>query len=165
MNNFPLPMTDPDSGTFDVNDLSGMVKKISTGATRAFGNISMSGPTIDSSNLRSDIKTETTNSLANISIDGYDPPQYPFITNCINTRSSAGLQNSKPMVLSTYQVYNQSSVPVSIDNMSVTFPWRWTPPPSPPTLITLLHRIDAGFIRQLQQLCVNEFLTNTTPLQ
>ena len=59
---------------YDSDDLSGMVSKITSGATEALGKIEMTGYASDNiTSMTSTISDSTTNSLGDITMTGYDP--------------------------------------------------------------------------------------------
>jgi len=85
---------------YDSNDLSGMVTKITSGATGALGKIVMTGYSSDNiTSMTSTIITSTTNSLGNITMDGFDKDNIPSdITNSVTTGSNAGILLQPPMI-------------------------------------------------------------------
>jgi hypothetical protein len=69
-----ITMVDANAGTFDSNDLAGMVSKITSGATGALGDISMEGYSSDNvSAFTSTITNSVNDSLSNIKVTGYNP--------------------------------------------------------------------------------------------
>jgi hypothetical protein len=77
---------------YDATDLSGMVTNITSGATGALGNISMEGYSSDNvSAFTTTITSSVTDSLSNITMDGYNSNTDNLSSSVTSGASSAGL--------------------------------------------------------------------------
>ena len=80
---------------FSSDNLSSMVSKVTSGATSGLGNIQMTGFSSDNiSSLTTNITSSTTSALSNISMAGFNPDNISSeITNSVSSGASIGMTN------------------------------------------------------------------------